>query len=435
MEKILVITYYWPPSGGGGVQRWVKFTKYLPKFNYTPIVLTVNENDASYSIIDKSLEKEISSELEIHKTKSREILQIFTKIFGKEKLPHSGFSGQKKRSLFDLITRFIRGNFFIPDPRIGWNKFAYKKAFELIKKHNIKYVITTSPPHSTQLIGLKLKKKANITWIADLRDPWTEIYFYKELLHTPLSKYIDSIYERKVIEKADQVIVVSKTIKKLFEEKINIKHYNKIKIIPNGYDEDDLKKIQINNNINNKEWKISYIGNLAKSYPGESFIEVLKEVVQNNPDIKIKFNFIGIYPIHLKEKIENLQLTTNIEFIDYIPHDEVFNHLLSTDSLLLAIPSTKNNNGILTGKLFEYLAAKKSILCIGPPNGDAAEIIEKCNSGKTFTPEDKKGMIKYINQLIINKQKGIKHQFNEEEISKYSREYLTKKLIAIMNGK
>ncbi|NDF59959.1 MAG: hypothetical protein EB100_02665, partial [Crocinitomicaceae bacterium] len=163
-NKILIITYYWPPSGGGGVQRWVKFCKYLPEFGYEPIVLTVAPSDASYTLLDHSLEKEISPNLKVYTTRSVESLQLFMKLFGRKKLPHSGFSGENKDTFFSKLFRFIRGNFFIPDPRKGWNRFAQEKAIQLIKEHSIHYLITTSPPHSTQLIGAYLKKKCSIEW-------------------------------------------------------------------------------------------------------------------------------------------------------------------------------------------------------------------------------------------------------------------------------
>ncbi|MBA4322070.1 MAG: hypothetical protein C0408_04570, partial [Odoribacter sp.] len=183
MAKVLIITYYWPPGSGAGVQRWLKFSKYLPEFGIEPVILTVDPEYAAYPATDKSLQTEISNDLKIHKTRATDYFRIYKK--DKTKIPSAGFASNSDKGLKSKILRFIRGNFFIPDPRKGWNKYAFRKACEIIDNEGIKIVITTSPPHSTQLTGLKLKKKyPYIKWISDLRDPWTDIYYYNEFYPT-----------------------------------------------------------------------------------------------------------------------------------------------------------------------------------------------------------------------------------------------------------
>ena len=177
MKKVLIISYYFPPSGGSGVQRWLKFVKYLPEFGYEPIVLTVDPTVASYPQIDATLLQDIPSLVRVERTTTREMLSLYKRVSPTKEIPYGGFANENTQGLFSTISRFIRGNFFLPDPRRGWNKFAYKKACELIEQEQIDTVITTSPPHSTQLIGLKLKKRfPSIQWIADLRDPWRDIF-------------------------------------------------------------------------------------------------------------------------------------------------------------------------------------------------------------------------------------------------------------------
>ena len=195
MKKVLIITYYWPPSGGSGVQRWLKFSKYLPEFGIEPIVLTVDPDFATYPSIDTTLELEVSDSIRVYRTKAKNPLEVYQKIRRKP-APQSGFAGEKKSGLLDKIFRFIRGNVFLPDARIGWNPYAFEKAKQLIKELNINTVITTSPPHSTQLIGLRLKKEFTIQWIADLRDPWTEIYYNKELFRTNWAERQDAKMEK-----------------------------------------------------------------------------------------------------------------------------------------------------------------------------------------------------------------------------------------------
>ena len=198
MNKVLIVTYYWPPSGGAGVQRWLKFAKYLPEFGWEPIILTVDPQFAAYPVTDYSLNEDVPAGLRIYSTPATDYFSIYRK--DKSKIPTAGFANSMDDTLKGKFLRFIRGNFFLPDPRKGWNRYAFKKASDLIDSEGIKHVITTSPPHSTQLIGLKIKKKyPEIKWIADLRDPWTDIYYYKQFYPTLLSKRIDAGYEKRFL--------------------------------------------------------------------------------------------------------------------------------------------------------------------------------------------------------------------------------------------
>ena len=193
MKKILIITYYWPPSGGAGVQRWVKFVKYMTTMGIEPFVLTVHPDYATYPQTDLTLEKDIPDNVQVFYTKSFELYSLYKKISSNKEVPYGGFSNTRKLDIKEKILRFIRGNFIIPDPRKGWNKYAIKKAKELIRLFQIDTVITTSPPHSTQLIGLQLKNQLDIKWLADLRDPWTDIYYFRQMYPTFLAKWLHQI--------------------------------------------------------------------------------------------------------------------------------------------------------------------------------------------------------------------------------------------------
>lgn len=425
-KKVLIITYYWPPSGGPGVQRWLKFVKYLQDFNISPIIITVDPNNASYQIIDNTLENEIPKTVEVYKTKTLEPFNLYKKITHKNEIPYSGFANESKPTITQKISRFIRGNFFIPDARKGWNKFAFKKAVELILEHNIKTVITTSPPHSSQLVGLKIKNKLNVKWIADLRDPWTDIYYYKELLHTKIAKNIDSKLEKKVLEKADYLITVSDDIKRIFSDKIKLKNNTKIKVIPNGFDHSDFNKIV----ENEKKFTITYTGTISDIYDISSFIKVVSSI-KFNDDIIIRF--VGSITQNIKNDLQNSNFSNNIEFIDFQPHNKSIEFLLKSNMLLLAIPKIKNNKGILTGKLFEYLASKKPIINIGPIDGDAAKIIDECKAGHTFDYNDTENLLSFIEnnyRKFLNKE-NINIDNNNSE--KFSRKNLTKLLSDIIN--
>jgi len=246
-RKILIITYYWTPSGGSGVQRWLKFVKYLPSFGWQPVVLTVDEKKANYPQIDTSLEAEVPTSVQVERTDSFEILNWYKKTSVEKNVPFGNLKDKKYNSFFQKLSRFIRGNFLLPDPRRGWNKYAYKKACKLIEKEDINYIVTTSPPHSTQLIGLRLKKKyPNLRWIADFRDPWTDIHYYKMLYSTKIAQKINKNYERKVLEKTDQIIVTCEATKNVFLSKSEKISPDKIAVITNGFDEDDFTGIKPN---------------------------------------------------------------------------------------------------------------------------------------------------------------------------------------------
>ena len=240
MKKILIITYYWPPSGGPGVQRWLKFSKYLPEFGYDPIIITVDPEKAEYPIKDHTLEQDVRAGQIVYRTDCSGIYEYYKKLTKAQSAPYSGFVNEGSPSLKQKIARFIRGNFFLPDARRGWNKHAYHQAIQIIQEEKIDTVITTGPPMSTHLVGQKLKKRFHLHWIADFRDPWTDIYYYNKMYPTPIAKAIDRKYERNVLLDADQVITVSDYIKKQLAAKSPAIQASKIKVIANGFDAEDF---------------------------------------------------------------------------------------------------------------------------------------------------------------------------------------------------
>ena len=414
MKKVLVITYYWPPSGGAGVQRWVKFVKYFKDQNINPYIISVDSNFASYPVIDNSLINDIPENTNVYLTKTNEPYSIYKKI-NNNQTPFAGFANEGRPNFFQKIARFIRGNFFIPDSRKGWNDFAYKKAVEVLEKEKIDTVITTSPPHSTQIIGLKLKETLNIKWIADLRDPWTDIYYYKFMLHTKWAKRKDLNYEKSVIEKSDNIVVVSDSIKQLLINKSNLIQESKIHVIPNGFDEDDFS---VSSKNKNSKFKLSYVGTITKDYPLES----IKKSITN---LNINLEFTGKADEPTKYLLNEIA-----DFNNHVKHKESINLLLASDMLLLVIPKIDNNKGILTGKLFEYLGARKPILCIGPIDGDAAKIIQECKAGKTFDYSDENGIREFIESCMLNE-----FIFENKNHLNYTRRNLTKTLSKILNDK
>ncbi len=408
MKKVLLITYYFPPSGGAGVQRWLKTIKYLPEYGVETIVLTVDPVVASYPQVDESLCKEVPDFVKVYKTKTKEILSIYKKVSPQKQVPYGGFANEPNPTLLQKISRFIRGNFFLPDPRRGWNKYALAKAMEIIESEAIETIVTTSPPHSTQLIGLELKRLyPHIKWVADLRDPWTDIYYNEDLYPTCWAKKRNLRYERSVLLSADQIITVSEECKRLFAEKADVAE--KIAVVPNGYDTKDFIQLGVRNfaesesngqfietlpndskiAVGNEELGVtslasnlnilSYIGVMAPQYD----LAPLKSLMQNRSDILLRF--VGVVSEDIKREIESWGVQT--EFVSYVSHGKAIEYMQASDALLLFIPNVPNNEGILTGKLFEYLASEKKILLFGPEKGDAMKLIKECGAGECYTKD------------------------------------------------
>ncbi|MBN2666144.1 MAG: glycosyltransferase [Bacteroidales bacterium] len=395
MKRVLVITYNWPPSGGIGVRRWLKFSKHLPSYRWEPVILTVDPEYATYPALDISLSRDIPP-VEIHKTRATDWFRLLSS--DKSKIPSAGFAMNTDNSLKGRISRFIRGNFFIPDPRRGWNRYAFRKACEIIDSRKIDRIITTSPPHSTQLIGLMLRLKyPGIKWIADLRDPWTDIYYYKKFYPTPLSRMIDSAYEKRVLQSADLITTVGKSLKTLLGSKVpGIE--SKIHVISNGFDEDDFSGIRPEHP---DVFTISYIGSLSGIYPVDGFLDALRIVADKG--INYRLSFTGSVPAEIKDKLIRGAGSSDVSFTPFSSHQTALINMLSASVLLLIIPDHESSRSIITGKMFEYLAAGKPVICLAPADGDAAMILRETGHGRTFDYNDAYGIAGYIEELALNR--------------------------------
>ncbi len=414
MKKLLVITYYWPPSGGAGVQRWLKFVKYLAQMGWEIHVITVDDAVATYPHRDASLPTTIEGNVTVYRTSTSEPYRYYSMLSG-GKVPSAGFANESignSVGLLKRLARFVRGNVFIPDPRKGWNSYAIKKAKEIIDANGIQVVVTTSPPHSTQLIGLELKKCRDIKWIADMRDPWTGIYYASELLQTAWAERQNAKMEREVLLTADHIITVSEQLKRDFMKLVPDLSANGISVIPNGYDPDDFTDSQPVDNA----FTIGYMGTITAQYDITAMVEVLQNMEQ-----KIGIRFIGEVPMDIQFSLK--ETGHNCEFTGYLPHDEALHRASSCAMLLLVIPKVAGNSGIVTGKIFEYVALKRPVLAIGPIGGDAAAILAETEAGQMFDYSDISGIQSFIQSAM---QKSDKKGGTASET--YSRIELTKKL-------
>ena len=429
MNKVLIITYYWPPASGPGVQRFLKICKYLRMFEWEPIVLTVR--NGSYPSFDETLIHDIPDNLSVYKTQTCEPFTLFNKFSGKKGRDSSvGFINMnQKKSLFQRIAFFIRANFFIPDARIGWKSFALRQAYRIIKKEQIDAVITTGPPHSTHLIGHKLKYKFHLPWIADFRDPWTTVYYNEIFPRTKFTEKLDYHLESKVLRESDLVTVVSHGLKEEYMGRAQ-----RLEIIYNGYDEEDvIHSATEKSNI----FTLSYIGNLKPNQNITMLWEALNELKKeiNHFSQLFRLRFIGNIDNQILEDVNHNNLQDITETKSFVPHREATKLMSASNMLLFIVPFVTNNRLIITGKLFEYIASQTPILSIGPTGGNAAKILSESGRDDMITYDDKeqcKQLIKQYFQEWIKIEYQLKKHSNQN-IEKYSRRYLTKLLSNYLN--
>ena len=379
--RILVVTYYWPPAGGPGVQRWLKTSKVLSALGHDVEVLTVSPEKATYPLLDVSLEAEAEG-LRVHRTSARDWFGAYQKLTRRKEVPFSGFANQAGRpGPLQRLSRFIRGNFFLPDPRRGWNGYALSKARQLHAKLPFDTVITTGPPHSTHLIGRALKRQLGVTWWADFRDPWTDIYYYDQFYPTLWARAHDASLERSVLTEADRVVTVSKDLVRLFEEKVPGVR-TRCHVLPNGYDPADFSVgLEPNNDI----FTLTYTGTLTLDYPVSLVEAALEQVLSSGTSLRLRL--VGRPAIEFVAAMEDLQKRFThfqLENLGYRPHAESVRYLQTADALMLLIPDLPNNKGILTGKIFEYLGSGRPIWGFGPTDGDAQEILLQSQAGSLF---------------------------------------------------
>ncbi|MFN3272299.1 MAG: glycosyl transferase family 1 [Cloacibacterium caeni] len=436
-KKILIISYYWPPAGGPGVQRWLKFVKYLPDFGWEPTVF-IPENP-SYPIVDETLQKDVPKNLKMIKTKIWEPYQLAEK-FGKDnkKFKAGQFDVGENQSWKAKLSIFVRGNFFIPDARVFWVKPSVEFLEKYLKVNHYDVLVTTGPPHSLHLIGLNLKKKLpDLKWIADFRDPWTEISYYKHLKLTKIADKKHRKLESEVFKNADVTLATSYTDAENFRKK----GANAF-CITNGFDvdasttlsmtEENSKTLPLSNSTT--KFTLSYIGVLEQLRNPEILWGTLNDLVQENADFKNDFQlkFVGRLDDKILQKIESSPLKNNLTNLGYQTHDVALKHMQDSSVLLITNFPQESSKGIIPGKIFEYLATGKTILSFGPKDADVEKILNETKAGKHFGYDEKENLKKFILESYQNWKSGTLNQ-NAENIEQFSRKNLTQKLVDLMN--
>lgn len=434
MKKVLILTYYWPPSGGAGVQRWLKFVKFMRLYNWEPIVYTAENGEMP--VVDHSLLKDVPDSVQVLKTPIWEPYHFYKRFIGRkkeDKINASFLNETKKAGLTEKISIWIRGNFFVPDARKFWIKPSISYLTDFIIKNKINYIISSGPPHSMHLIALGLKQKfPDLKWLADFRDPWTNIDFYNKLM---LSSWADKLHHKQelsVLMKADMVVSIGSEMNEEFKEmyvKAGGAEDQKFHVVTNGFDEDDLVQLDL---TKDKKFSMAHIGTLVKDRNPTILWKVLSELVKENVDFRkqLEIKLVGKVDLYVKEQLKEYGLNSFVKKIDYMPHNEVITEQQRSKVLLLLVNNTKNAKGILTGKFFEYMASGTPILAIGPVDGDLAAIMHETNTGLISGFEDsaalKQHILAYFSGAGINR--------NEVRVQKYSRKELTRKLCELLNS-
>ena len=425
-KKILIITYYWPPAGGPGVQRWLKFVKYLPDFSIQPIVY-IPENP-TYPIVDENLVNEVSDKAIVLKNKIFEPYQLASFLSkNKTKKISSGIiPNKKKQSLLDKTFLWIRGNLFIPDARVFWVKPSVSYLEKYIVENNIDTIITSGPPHSLHLIGLELKQKLNLKWFADFRDPWTTIGYHKSLRLSSFAAKKHKSLEHQVLNSADTIIVTSKTTKTEFEA-ITTKP---IAVITNGYDTEQVEKQTLDS-----KFSLAHIGSFLSARNPSILWESLTELIQEIPAFKshLEIKLIGAVSQEVLETITQFGLNPYLNNLGYVSHNEAIAHQRKSQVLLLIEIDSEDTKSIIPGKLFEYLVSNRPIIAIGPQDSDFADIITRTNTG-VFLIYSEKMKLKSVILDFYNQFLEGKLQSNGVGLQKYSRKSLTKELAQLIHS-
>lgn len=428
MKKVLILTYYWPPSGGGGVHRNLKYAKYFRDFGWEPVIYTAE--DADYPSIDESLFRDVPDNLEVVKHPIWEPYDLYRKMVGikKDKKIYSGFISENKKMGFkQRLSIWIRGNFFIPDARKFWIRPSVKFLKKYLEENPVDAVISSGPPHSMHLIGLGVKKATGLPWVADFRDPWTNIDFYDQLM---LSGWADRKHrrlERQVLEKSDQTVTVSWH----WADDFKALGAPGIEVITNGFDTADFEFEQ---SPNPDEFSIAHIGSLNKDRNPPVLWQALHELCAEIPGFreKLVIRLIGNTDISVKSELEKLNLMDRADFQGYMPHKEVLKAQKGSQVLLLLLNDTPNVLGVVPGKLFEYMASRRPILAIGPSNGDSARILTESEAGKVCGFAEKEVMKEAIREYFTAYQNG-NLSGNQSDIDRYSRRGVTGQMAEILN--
>lgn len=416
MKRLLIITYYWPPTGGSGVQRWVKFSKYLPEFGWQPVIYTPeNPEQLAY---DESLLKEIPECAEVIKTRINEPYELYRKLTGASKQKEVNPLNQQKKNWKQKLSLWVRGNLFIPDPRISWVRPSVKYLKKYLREHPVDAVVTTGPPQSMHLIGRGLKRALGVKWIADFRDPWTEMFYYKHMGLNACSDRKHRRLERSVLDEADMVIAVSPPVRDDFAAKTT----TPVHLITNGYDPDDFP--QSVQQRDTEKFTIVHTGLFAADGDPVNLWKALSQRCAEDAEFasRLQIRLAGKTDAQVISSIREYGLADKLVDLGYLPHEQIVKEQQAADILILPLRQEPEYAKVLPGKIFEYLASGRPVLGIGQEDGAAAQLLEDAGAGRMFGWDRCTELLEFL---------AADHE-SSRNIEKYSRRSLTETLTKLI---
>jgi glycosyltransferase involved in cell wall biosynthesis len=428
-KKALIVTYYWPPGGGSGVQRWMYFARYLERFGIEPVVITVDPEEAAYQAIDETLSEKVAHVRTYRTGGGFQLLKLYASLKrGKTKnvIPNGDF-GDRDKTLFDRIAGYIRANYFIPDARVGWVKKVVPLAEKLLAQESFDFLITTGPPHSAHLVGIELKKRHDaLHWIADFRDPWREIYYNDLFKRGPRADKKDASLEQAVIDTADTILTVGPSMKELLERKTT--NRQKVRFIYNGYDSEQFDSLVAQRY---PEFTLAHIGMWTGQQPFEEIAGPLRNILASRPEVRMRFVIAGGNVS--REFIDGLLEIDGliVDFKGRIGHREAVQEMMNADLLLNCLPPLKESKIMISGKMMEYIATGNPVLAIGDPEGDAAQLLSEAPDSRMVFPGDAESVEKRILELLSA---GRPVQSEQRKLTQYSRLETTRQLAELLKS-
>ena len=425
MKRILLISYYFPPSGGSGVQRMLKFARYLPRYGWLPTVLTVDPKFAAFPSTDASLLQEIPPEVKVIRTRAWDPFSLYGRFQGKKKADVVEVGHVGGKSGFKRVARWLRGNVFLPDARIGWVPFASKVVRKLVQEQKFDAIMSTGPPHSSHFVGMAAHKASKIPWVVDMRDPWVEIYYSDQMYEGRIASKIQSALEHRVLSTASAVISASRNTGIGLKRRVNMQYYE---TISNGFDPADISPNQITRASKENTFILAYIGTYTLRIHSDELIAVLQQLQST---ISVEIHLVGKVDSQVLERYRMNGIP--VKGYDYLPHKEAVAYMQKVDVLLLPLPREEGHSsaGVVSGKVFEYMSARRPILALGPTKGDLADILNQVHAGNIFDHNDQEGMFEFLKNCLEYRENT--WPINDEALAEYERPRLTGRLAHLLD--
>ncbi len=435
MKRVLFITYYFPPSGGSGVQRPLKFVKYLPAYGWRPTVLTVDPKDAAYPSLDAGLEAEVPPEAVVRRTPAWDPYAAYARLLGKRKRDTVGVGFNKLAAggWKDALARWVRGNVFLPDARVGWVPFGIREGRRLLAREPFDMICTSGPPHSMHLIARSLKRTTGTPWVADLADPWTDISYYHALPRTAPARRLEAWLERTTLAAADAVVSVTEGFGALLRRRAPLRRYA---TIYNGFDEADLDPAPPPP-PDPERFVVAHVGMLSAVQHSPGLVEALGARVRRDPAWarRLVARFVGHTDAAILEAFRQAGLGPNLDVVGYVPHAEALDYMRRADLVLAAVQQTPANEGIVPAKVFEYLRVGAPVLGLAPPEGDLARILRETGGGAAFAHADADAIGAYLDEAFARSLRGARAApADPARLAPYDRRFQAGQLAALFDA-